>query len=277
MMESALHHRTQALPGSLREFQDGFARALVETETGPGCAPSVAGLVSQPGFAVYRNTVLKGCIDALQCNFPAVARLVGEEWFRAAASVYVRSNLPRNPSLLDYGDTFPVFLHRFGPAQAFPYLPDVARIDRFWTEAHSAPDEAPLSSSMVASLSPGELARTTLRPHPTARWAWFDGQPAFTIWCRNRSADDREQGTEIEWCGEGALLLRPFDAVAWMPLDAAGCAFMDACGRGETLALAATAAMVMDPLVDLAGLMSRLLGAAAFAAIAVSNRAEEAA
>jgi len=31
---------------------------------------------------------MKGCVDALEANFPAVARLVGKEWFRAAATEY---------------------------------------------------------------------------------------------------------------------------------------------------------------------------------------------
>ena len=43
---------------------------------------------------------MKGCIDALQANYPAVTRLVGEEWFRAAAAVYVRQAPPTNPMLL---------------------------------------------------------------------------------------------------------------------------------------------------------------------------------
>jgi hypothetical protein len=40
-------------------------------------------------FKVYRNTVLKGCVDALAANFPTVLRLVGEDWFRAAALIHV--------------------------------------------------------------------------------------------------------------------------------------------------------------------------------------------
>ena len=36
-------------------------------------------LYGQPAFAVYRNTVMKACIDALQANYPAVTRLVSEE------------------------------------------------------------------------------------------------------------------------------------------------------------------------------------------------------
>ena len=89
-----MEKKAQVTRGSLRRFQDDFARALLEPEVDADAESAVAALARQPGFAVYRNTVLKGCIDALQANYPAVARLVGEEWFRAAAAIYARANLP---------------------------------------------------------------------------------------------------------------------------------------------------------------------------------------
>lgn len=107
---------------SLASFQDAFAAALLAPEAGP------SGLAAQPGFAVHRNTVLKACIDALQANFPSVARLVGDEWFRAAAAVYARANLPRQPALLDYGENFAAFLARFPPAAELTYLADAALV-----------------------------------------------------------------------------------------------------------------------------------------------------
>ena len=58
--------------------------------------------------------------------------------------------------------------------------------------------------------------------------------------------------------------MRPRDAVAWMLLDAAGCAFLDACAAGSTLAAAAEAALAVQGGADLAGLMSTLLAAGAF-------------
>ena len=91
---------------SLEHFQESFARALVGPAPAQDCATDVARLISQPGFAVYRNTVFKGCIDALQANYPTVTRLVGEEWIRAAAARFAHSYLPAHPMLLEYGAQF---------------------------------------------------------------------------------------------------------------------------------------------------------------------------
>jgi hypothetical protein len=158
----------------LAAFQEAFAAVLVAPEAQELAASPISTRARQPGFAVYRNTMMKGCIDALQANYPAVARLVGEDWFRAAAAEYVRAHLPRRPMLMDYGEDFPAFLAASPPAADLPYLPGVTRLDRFWTEAHLARDEAPLAASDLARLPPEHLARAVLRPHAAARWAWFD-------------------------------------------------------------------------------------------------------
>jgi hypothetical protein len=249
---------------SLGRFQDAFAHALLApAEHAATCAPEVARLVAQPAFAVYRNTVMKGCIDALQANYPSVARLVGEEWFRAAAAVFACGRLPRNPTLAAYGEDFADFLGGFAPAADLTYLPDVARLDRFWTEAHTAADEAAVEPAAVARLAPDALARAVLRPHASARWAWFASQPIATIWRRNRYPGDEDEA-ELVWRGEGVLLVRPRGRVENAALDAAGCAFLDACAAGETLAEAAAAALAVDARADLAQLMSQLLEAGAF-------------
>lgn len=245
---------------ALALFQDEFAQALLDPAATPG--DSIAGLTRQPGFAVYRNTVMKGCIDALQANYPAVARLVGEEWFRAAAGVYVRSALPAAPTLLYYGEGFADFLAGFEPAAELPYLPAVARLDRFWTEAHAARDEAPLPAAAIASLNAEALGNAVLHPHAAARWAWCGEHPAYSIWSRNRAPG--EEPVEFDWTHHGALITRPESSVQWMALDAAGCAFMDACAAGLPLADAAGAALNASPQANLMQLMAELLQAGAF-------------
>lgn len=247
-------------PGALSRFQDAFAAALVAPRA--GASSEIAALTAQPAFAVYRNTVMKGCIDALQANFPAVARLVGEEWFRAAAAVHAREALPADSTLLRYGASFADFLARFEPATELPYLPGVARLDRLWTEAHAAPSQPALDPAAVAGLAPELLAAAVLRPHPAARWAWFAEGPVYTIWSRNRV--DGPCDADLDWRPEGALLVRPRDAVAWVALDAAGCAFLDTCAAGGSLGAAAQAALLAQSGADLSRLLACLLKAGAF-------------
>jgi hypothetical protein len=247
-------------PGALAHFQDNFVRALLQADD--AVTPEVTAVVAQPAFAVYRNTTIKGCIDALQANYPTVAKLVGEEWFRGAVTVYVRRALPADPTLLRYGAEFANFLSGFEPAAGLPFLAGVACLDRLWTEAHTARDEEILDPSTIADLAPETLARTVLIPHAAARWMWFADTPVYTIWSRNRIDDASD--ADIDWKGEGALLIRPRDVVKWMVLDAGSCAFLDICAAGGTLAIAAKAALEAHSDTDLSQLISTLLGAGAF-------------
>ncbi len=253
---------------ALARFQDDFARALFGQD-------SASPLQAQPAFAVYRNTVMKGCVDALDANYPAVVRLVGRDWFRSAAALYVQAEAPADSALLHYGDAFAGFLRGFEPAAELPYLSDVARLDRFWGEAHAALDAPVLDAAQLAGLSSQALMDCRLAPHPAARWAWFSEQPIYTIWARNRSIEDaaQEQG-EIEWRGEGALVTRPKDEVCWQAAGAADCAFLDACAQGLRLAEAIEQAQQADSAVDLMALLARLLQAGALAAPTSSTESD---
>jgi hypothetical protein len=246
----------------LQRFQQQFARALLGRAAPEDCEAGIAGLMAQPGFAVYRNTVHKGCIDALQANYPAVTQLVGEEWMRAAAAEFLRAHLPATPMLLDYGVQFAAFIADFEPAAGFPYLCGVARLDRFWTEAHGARDESVLAPERLATLAAADYTCAVLRPHASARWAWFPKQPIFSIWSRNRHEGAFDE-TEIDWHGEGALVVRPFDSVQAYLLERADVAFLDACASGQTLTEAALAALEADGAANLAHVMTRLLTAGA--------------
>ena len=254
----------------LSRFQDGFAQALLGRDHGD--APGIGTLITQPGFFVFRNTVMKGCIDTLQANFPSVARLVGEEWFRSAAAIYVQTHLPDDTRLLRYGEHFAQFLENFEPAAELSYLSGVARLDRLWMDAHAAPDATPLAPETLAGFSTQELGNLRLRLHPASRWMWFPGQPIYSIWSRNRAMQDN--ASEIEWRGEGALLVRPQNGVEWHALDRAGHAFLDACHAGLTIGEAACAALDAQQEADLAQLLSMLLSAGAFSDVIVPSEDE---
>jgi len=250
---------------TLAEFQMGFVSAL-RTEAGtPQAGPLPCTLAAMPGFAVYRNTVMKACVDALEANFPTVTRLVGNEWMRAAAAVHAHAELPDGPMLLGYGATFPAFLATFEPAADLPWLPVVATLDRLWIESHAAADAAPLDAAHLAAIERSALLDVRLQPHPTARWAGCSHSPVYTIWSRNRDGSTDEG--EIDWLPEFALITRPQEVVLHRVLGPAGLAFMDACAAGRTLGEATLAALDAEPAADLPALVGSLLEAGAFAAL----------
>jgi hypothetical protein len=255
----------------LARFQSAFAQALF-APAGDAAGP-VADLCSQPAFAVYRNTVMKGCIDALEANFPSIARLVGSEWFRAAASLYLSAHPPHDARLLRYGDAFPQFLQAFGPASELPYLAGVATLDRCWTEVHTAAD-ADTNTARFAALAPEALGALRVAPHPAARWRWFADMPIFSIWSRNRPGEADGCNAELSWQGEGALLTRRDDAVVWRAATEAECAFLDRCVSGALLTDAAAAALAVDADVDLAELLAGLLRAGALTAAPATPNGE---
>ena len=214
---------------ALDRFQRDFAAALL----GEPASAAAQALAAQPGFAVYRNTVLRGCIDALAANYPTVATLVGPEWFDAAAGAFVRDHLPRDGSLAAYGAGFAGFLDAFEPAAGLDYLPGVARLDRAWTESHLAADAPVLAAASLAGLSTMQLLQAVLVPHPAARWVRSPDLPIFTIWRRHREHAALDQ--ELDWRGEGGLVTRPGTVVAWQGLAGAAATFLDAMRAGGSV------------------------------------------
>ncbi|MDF3934274.1 HvfC/BufC N-terminal domain-containing protein, partial [Pseudomonas citronellolis] len=243
---------------SLADFQDAFVDALYRRPT-----DEPRGLAALPGFAVYRNTVFKGCVDALRDNFPSVERLVGADWFDAAAARYARQTPPDDARLILYGATFADFLADFEPARALPYLADVARLDYLWLEAFGADREDALALADLAGLDAAELATRTLRPRVGVRWRWFPGQPIYSLWRYNREGVALPE--TLPWHGEGALLVGGPRGVTWQPLDAGACAFLDACAAGADLDRASALALETQADLDFTALLGRLLAAAVFA------------
>lgn len=241
-----------------RTLMPAFWQALLA----PADAPRAKWL-NQPGFAVYRNTCLKGCVDALAAQFPSVLRLVGDDWFRAAATEHVRAQPPHDGRLLRYGDGFPAFLQNFAPAAGLPYLAGVAQLDWLWSEAHAAADAVPLSPHAMATWNADTLHTTTLRLHPATRWHWHDALPLFSLWRAAREQHD--DPNPAAWVGEGALITRPHEQVLWAPLSAGGCALLGACSAGHPIADAVQIALTHEPALDLTATLALLLTQGAFA------------
>lgn len=242
----------------LLDFQDAFVAALAGSPS--ALSPWLTPGAGDAGLAVYRNTIAKGCVDALAANFPTVLSMVGEDWFRAAAALFAREAPPPSAALLDYGEAFPAWLERFPPAGDLPYLAGIAHLDRLWTEALFAAEAPVLTAEALASLPPEALAATPLTLHPSVRFAAFEaGLPSLWI-----AARDRREDLDLSGTPETLLLARRDGSVAARVVGAAETEFLRACRAGLTSAEAAERALSADPDVSLAPLFAALIAQGAF-------------
>lgn len=102
-------------------------------------------------FPIYRNNVASGLVTALAVRFPVTQELVGQEFFRAMAALYVEDNKPISAVLIYYGETLADFIAGFEPAKTFPYLGDVARLENLWWRAYHAADATVVGAHVLGS------------------------------------------------------------------------------------------------------------------------------
>jgi hypothetical protein len=130
-----------------RFSRTAFVAALLDRARAvPGDLRSPSGSPAGRRFDVYRNNVFVGLIEALERRYPVCRTLVGEEFFRAMARLYVELSPPRSPVLLTYGSDFAEFVETFPPAASLPYLADVVRLENALVAAFHARDAEPLST-----------------------------------------------------------------------------------------------------------------------------------
>jgi len=241
----------------LGQFQDAFIDALYQRP-----APALQSLTGQAAFAVYRNTVLAGCVDALRANFPSIETLVGADWMQEAATAYAQQSPPDDARLIHYGAGFAAFLEQLQASHGLPYLADVARLDFYWCEAFSATEDPCLALTDLAGMTANDLMHSYLAPRQSVRWQWFDPHPVLSLWRCSR--EGLPWSGAQPWVAEGVLLCGGLDGVSYQPLEAGGCAFLDACAAGHTLETASQCAQQRQPDLDFSDLLGRLMQARVF-------------
>ena len=202
-------------------------------------------------FDVYRNNVAVGLSDALEAAFPVVRKLVGDEFFRAMAGVYLRKHPPKTPLMMFYGDAMPRFLGRFTPTQSIRYLPDIARIELAMRHAYHAADTTPVAAEALSALAPDALMSVRLRIAPAVQTVSSD-YPIHAIYRANTAPDAPKPVMRPE----AVLIARAgFDPTLHL-VNAAAAACIEALKAGQTLGQTIAAA---DDSLDLGAVLGLLL------------------
>jgi hypothetical protein len=251
---------------TLLEVQRAMRASLVAGDDA-AAAGMLADGIGGERLGIYRNTYLVAATRALRLNFPAVAKLVGAEFFDGAAGIFATRHPPTAACLDDYGEGFADFLAGFAPAARLVYLRDVARLEWAVGRALHAPDRDALDLARLAALTPDD--RVVLVPHP-ALTLLSAGHPADLIW-RATLADDTAALAAIDpGAGPVHLVVRRTAGVEVARLDESAWRFAKALCAGEPV----EAALGDMPDARAYALLAEYLAAGWFVDFYTSDRAE---
>lgn len=178
----------------LRLLQEDFLVGLRGRSTpawtgpaGPFLAPPTGDVERR--WAIYSSGYVARLVEALEKDYPAVRRILGEGPFGSLVARYVRCFPPRSFDIGRAGDRLAVFLAEDPLAADLPFLPDLARFEWSMAEAFVAADSVPLAWSDVAALGPQAVADTRFRRRPgttLVRSSW----PLSALWAAKDLADE---------------------------------------------------------------------------------------
>ena len=120
-------------------------------------------------LAIYGDAYRSRLAEALQNNFPALARLLGETDFQRLAGEYVRTHESPFFSIRYYGDSLTQFLATHEEYVAAPVLSELARWEWAMTTTFDAPDAGPISHDTLARVPPQQWARLRFEWHPSVQ------------------------------------------------------------------------------------------------------------
>jgi Putative DNA-binding domain len=253
------------MPETWHNISTGFSNAILNPDvaTPIGVHGPHSGKADRR-YAVYRNNVTLSLIGALEANFPAVKRLVGGEFFAGMARMFVRAHPPKSRLLAEYGDELAAFIETFEPLAAYPFIPDVARLERLWLDSYHEADALVLDGAQLASLDPEALFASRFAVHPAAR-LFASPYAAVTILSANRA--EGQVAVIDPSQPEFGLVTRPLLQVDVRTISASSHFFLIRLIEGHTLAAAAEAGMENDPKFDLAANLQGMLAAGVFTSL----------
>ncbi|HJV93235.1 MAG TPA: DNA-binding domain-containing protein, partial [Azonexus sp.] len=215
--------------------QHAFAAALLDPDL-----PVPTGLTAWNGsdpaqrFRVYRNNVIVSLIDALADTFEVTQQLVGEDFFRAMARLYVYGHPPQSPLMAFYGASLPDFIETFPPAAGLPYLADVARLEYLRVVAYHAADVPGVGDEALAAALADQAALPTLGATLQPSLAVLVSASAVvSLWAAHQ--DVLDLSAVAPETPETALILRPGLDVEVIRIPPAAGTFITALGAGSAL------------------------------------------
>jgi len=232
-------------------LQSRIAQAILG-ENGYELAPMLAKGSFDPlqRLNIYRNNTFASLTATLIAVFPVTLQLLGENYFRYVAGVFIRNNPPQEARLVRYGGSFARFLAGFEDIRRMPFIAETARLEWMISKTLDAPALPCCSLGQMGDEEDGLAIELLLQPSLrllVCRW------PALEIWSAHQADGNVEGLARLTRRPERIALWRSKESMHFLRLDACHFAFLHTLKRRNCLEVAVSRVLARAPDFDLAG------------------------
>jgi len=149
----------------------GVAEGLrAESDLPPGGLDAIIGgdrrLSAVERLDIYAEMYFYRLLDCLKEDYPATLAVVGATNFHNLITGYLLAYPPSHPSVLYAGRHLADFLGSHPLRGEWPFIADLARLERALIEVFHAPDAPALEADELRAVAPSDWPALELRTHP---------------------------------------------------------------------------------------------------------------
>jgi hypothetical protein len=215
----------------------GVAEGLAQEKAlAPGALTQViAGddrLSAEERVDIYANMYFYRLLEVLQEDFPATLVVIGAERFHNLATGYLIEYPPAHFSISYAGNHLADFLRDHPLREEFPFLADLARLERALIEVFHAADATALDADQMRAIPPADWPALNLKLHPASEILDLHWDVAAIL-------QAVEQGTQPplpQRADASMLVWRSRNRVYYRAIDSAERDALDAIAKGITFA-----------------------------------------
>lgn len=208
---------------------------------------------------IYANMYFYRLLDCMKEDYPATLAVVGADNFHNLITGYLLAHPPSHPSLLYAGRHLADYLSAHPLCEKWPFIADLARLERALIEVFHGPDAPALEPNQIRAVAATDWPALELRTHPALQLLMLEWNVAEVL----RAVEEAN-----DWCAPkhetaAILIWRTGNRCYYRDLEGTELAGIRALANGVNLAALceriAAAAGAADPTALIFELLERWL------------------
>jgi hypothetical protein len=126
-------------------------------------------LSARERVAIYANAYFYRLLDVFKEDFPATLAVLGDDQFHNLITGYLIEYPPSEPSIMHAGRSLSDFLRGHPLVERFPFIADLATLERAQVEVFHAADAFPLTATDLSAIPPEQWPAILILRHPASR------------------------------------------------------------------------------------------------------------